>query len=167
MSPMDSASTPDGTDDAARRGGCADEGQGLDQHDDQSDTGHEPRYHDVGGVGDVTADLQHAQQNLQEPAHHDHDQGFAHGTGVIRYDDRHGHGHGRRGPGYLGTGPAEQRGEQPDADRAVQAGRRAHARGDAEGQRYRQADYRRGYPAEQITSESVQTVVQRSTPVLD
>ena len=86
-----------GADDATRRGRRADEGQGLNQHDDQADPGHEPRDHHVGSVGDVTADPQHAEQNLKESAQHDHDQGFAHRTGVFRYDDRHGHGHGRRG----------------------------------------------------------------------
>ena len=123
---------------SARRGGRSQERQGLDQHDDDADTGHEPGNHHIGRVGYEPADPGQAQKHLQKTGQDDHHQGFGEIAGVAGDDDRHGDGHGSGGSGYLRPRAAEHRREEADRDRAVKARGRPHARRDAEGERHRQ-----------------------------
>ena len=114
----------------------------------------------MGRIGHETAYSQRAQQNLQQAAHDYYGQGFTDRTRVLRYDDRHSHGHGSRGAGNLGSRTTEYSGEKTNANRAVQSSGRSHTRGDTEGERNRQPHYRGGDRAKQITAERNQTVVQ-------
>ena len=127
--------------------------------DDDADAGHEPGDHDGRRVGHEASDLEHAEQDLQQPAHDHHGQGLGEIGCVGRDDDRHGNGHRWGGAGYLRSCAAERRREKTDRDGAVQPRGRSQARCDAECQRHRQRDHCRGKASEEIAPERLEIVV--------
>ena len=125
-------------------------GSDCHQHDDDADTRHEARYDDMRRVSHETADLRHAQKHLQEARKDDDRQGFGEARRVAGEHDRHCDGHRCRRTGYLRARAAEHRREETDRDGAIEPGRRAHPRGDAEAEGNGQRHHHRGDPAEDV-----------------
>jgi len=130
------------------------------KQDDDADTRHEAGYDHVRRVGHETPDPRYAQKHLQE-ARQDHDrQGFGEAVRVAGEHDRHGDAHRRRRTGYLRARAAEYRCEEADRNGAIEPGRCAHPRGDAEAEGNGQRHHHRGDAAEHIAAQSVEVVVQ-------
>jgi hypothetical protein len=134
-------------DDPAGRHGLAERGSQLQDDQDDADAGHETRYHGIRHQGDVLAETQHAQQDLEQPGKDNDREGHGHAIDRIGGDQlgdngREDHGHRARRLGHQAWRTAEQRGKQPDEYRTVEPGLRAGTRGNAEGQRHRQGNHR-------------------------
>ncbi len=102
--------------------GCTQERQGLQQYDDYPDAGHEPGYDRVGGEGHEAAYPQHAEKDLYQPGQNDNRECPGEVVRMAGDDDRHDHGHGSGGAGYLGAGPSEHGREEADGNRPVYSG---------------------------------------------
>jgi len=147
--------------DRAVRNRVAEQGIELQQDDDHADAGHEPGDHRCGHVIDVASHAQQPERDLQQAAEHHHgkrDRGpfrrivWKHRQ-VLREHRGHHHGHRAGGPRHLRRRAAEQRGEEADEDRAVDARNRTGARGDAEGHCQRQRNHGRSQAAGNVTVE--------------
>jgi hypothetical protein len=133
----------------------------LDDDQNEADARHEARDDRVGHHRDVAAELQHAEQDLEQPGHHDRRERHCHALlgvgGDHAHDDRREHdGHGPGGLGDQRRRAAEDRREEPDQHGAVQARLSAGAGRDTEGERHRQCDDGRGDAAEQVALGVVQ-----------
>ena len=111
-----------------------DQGAELQNDDDAADAAHEAGDHRKRHQADVAADLEDAEQDMKHAGQHDHGEGHRRFVTVLGddsgHDDRHRPGRAR----YLRRCAAEQRREEADEDRAVQAGDRPGAGRDTERQ---------------------------------
>ena len=150
----------EGADHAALGDGLTEEGTQLQDDQDDADAAHEARDHRVGHLGDVAAQLQEAEGDLEHTREHHH--GESHGQAVLRIgggqagdDGGHHHRHRPGGLGNQGGGTAEQSGKQSHQHGTPEPGGGAGPGGHTEGEGHRQGDDCSGDAAEEISLDVV------------
>ena len=108
----------DGSEWSARRW-RSQKGRGLNENDDNSDTGLKPRDNGIRRIGHEPSESEQAESNLQNPAQHDDRRHRGEIVGVLGNNGRRSNRCRRGRPGDLRRRSAQHRGQESDRYRSV------------------------------------------------